>query len=103
VLQLAAQNKVTGTLPAGEAPDEDPQEPEEVPLPPLHQEAFDAIAAGDFATAIAKYESAIAQNPRDQDAVAGLAQVSLLARLENTTAEAVHSAAAQDLTDVGAP
>ncbi|EPR76852.1 Thioredoxin domain-containing protein [Leifsonia rubra CMS 76R] len=102
VLQLAAQNNVTGTLPAGEASDEDPQEPEEVPLPPLHQEAFDAIAAGDFATAIAKYEAAIAQNPRDQDAVAGLAQVSLLARLENTTAEAVHSAAAQDLTDVGA-
>jgi putative thioredoxin len=100
VLQLAAQNNVTGTLPADEASEDDAKEPADEPLPPLHQEAYDAIAAGDFATAISKYESAIAQNPRDQQAVAGLAQVSLLARLENETAESVRSAAAQDPTDV---
>ncbi|WP_010203195.1 tetratricopeptide repeat protein [Salinibacterium sp. PAMC 21357] len=102
VLQLAAQNEVTGTLPAGEASEEEAPEPVEEPLPPLHQEAFDAISAGDFATAVAKYELAIAQNPRDQQAVAGLAQVSLLARLENETAESVRSAAAQDPSDVAA-
>lgn len=102
VLQLAAQNQVTGTLPAGEASEDDAQEPVEEPLPPLHQEAFDAITAGDFATAIAKYESAIAQNPRDQQAVAGLAQVSLLSRLENKTADSVRSAAAHDPEDVEA-
>ncbi|MGV8851799.1 MAG: tetratricopeptide repeat protein [Rhodoglobus sp.] len=102
VLQLAVQNEVTGTLPAGEASESDTQEPVEEPLPPLHQEAFDAISAGDFATAISKYESAIAQNPRDQQAVAGLAQVSLLARLEGTTADTVRSAAAHDQTDVPA-
>ncbi|EAR25614.1 thioredoxin [marine actinobacterium PHSC20C1] len=102
VLQLAAQNNVTGTLPAGESSEDDAQEPVEEPLPPLHQEAYDAVVAGDFATAITKYESAIAQNPRDQQAVAGLAQVSLLARLENTTTEALRSAAGHSPDDVDA-
>lgn len=96
VLQLAAQSNVTGTLPAGEISDDDEQEPVEEPLPPLHQEAYDAITAGDFVTAIAKYETAITQNPRDQHAVAGLAQVSLLARLEKQTASSVRAAAAAD-------
>lgn len=93
VLALAAQNGVTGTLPVdGEAGD--PAEPVEEPLPPLHQEAYDAITAGDFAAAIKAYETAIAQNPRDQLAVAGLAQVSLLARLEGLNAGEVRAAAA---------
>ena len=104
VLALAAQNGVTGTIPTdgdgdGEA---EPVEPAEEPLPPLHQEAYDAITSGDFAAAIKAYETAIAQNPRDQLAVAGLAQVSLLARLEPVTADAVRSAAAANPTDVDA-
>lgn len=102
VLQLAIQNNVTGTLPAGDASEDEAKEPAEEPLPPLHQEALDAITAGDFAAAISKYESAIAQNPRDQQAIAGLAQVSLLARLENKTADSVRSAAAHDPADVTA-
>lgn len=86
VLQLAAQNGVQGSIAVeGAAPD---AEPVEEPLPPHHQEAYDAIAAGDFATAIKEYETAIAQNPRDQLAVAGLAQVSLLARLDASRASA---------------
>ena len=92
VLQLAAQNNVTGTIPVDGA---EPAEPVEEPLPPHHQEAYDAIAAGDFATAIREYETAIAQNPRDQLAVAGLAQVSLLARLDGTDAAAIRSAGAE--------
>lgn len=99
VLQLAAQQGVTGTLPAEGA---EPAEPVEEPLPPLHQEAYDAITRGDFAAAITAYETAIAQNPRDSLAVAGLAQVSLLARLEGATAEGVRSAAAQNPNDVDA-
>ncbi|MEH6780763.1 MAG: tetratricopeptide repeat protein [Rhodoglobus sp.] len=103
VLQLAAENKVTGTLPAAdEAAEGEASEPVEEPLPPLHQEAFDAISAGDFATAIDAYKSAIAQNPRDQQAIAGLAQVSLLARLEGHTADSLRSTAAQAPTDVEA-
>ena len=100
LLQLAAQNGVTGTLTVaehGEAP-----EPVEEPLPPHHQEAYDAITAGDFATAIKEYETAITKNPRDQLAIAGLAQVSLLARLEGKTAEEVRSSAAANPTDAGA-
>lgn len=99
VLQLAAQNGVQGSIAVeGTAPD---AEPIEEPLPPHHQEAYDAIAAGDFATAIKEYETAIAQNPRDQLAVAGLAQVSLLARLDGTDASAIRTAgaASTDLPD----
>jgi len=99
VLQLAAQNGIQGSIPVG-ADDAAEAEPVEEPLPPHHQEAYDAIAAGDFATAIKEYETAIAQNPRDQLAVAGLAQVSLLARLATADVEAVRSAAAADPADV---
>jgi putative thioredoxin len=89
VLQLAAQQGATGTIPVG-----DDGEPADEPLPPHHQEAYDAIASGDFATAIKEYETAIAQNPRDLLAVAGLAQVRLLQRLDGADAEAIRAAAA---------
>ena len=94
VLEAAAQNGVTGVLPASADDDAVPAEPVEEPLPPHHQEAYDAIAAGDFAGAIAEYKLAIAQNPRDALAVAGLAQVSLLQRLDGAVADEVRAAAA---------
>ena len=96
VLQLAAQNNVTGVIPTD---GDEGAEPVEPPLPPHHQEAYDAITAGDYSTAIKEYELAIAQNPRDQLAVAGLAQVSLLARLDGVDASALRDAAAQNPTD----
>ncbi|HWH26872.1 MAG TPA: tetratricopeptide repeat protein [Pseudolysinimonas sp.] len=106
LLALAQQNGITGTLPVGEPGDEAeagvPVEPVEEPLPPHHQEAYDAIAAGDYATAISEYQAAISQNPRDALAVAGLAQVSLLQRLEGQTADAVRAAAANAPRDVDA-
>ena len=101
VLQLAAQNDVTGSIEVADESDAD-AEPVEEPLPPHHQEAYDAISAGDFATAIKEYETAILQNPRDNLAVAGLAQVSLMARLDGVTADAVRAAAAAQPTDVDA-
>ena len=64
------------------------------PLAALHREAFDAIEAGDYATAVAKYERALVENPRDHMARAGLAQVSLLHRLQGKTLADVRSAAA---------
>jgi len=103
VLQLAAQQGVTGSVPApveGEA--DAAAEPVEEPLPPHHQEAYDAIAAGDYATAITEYQTAIAQDPRDALAVAGLAQVSLLHRLDGVSLDAVRSAAASAPSDVAA-
>jgi putative thioredoxin len=100
VLELAKQNGVTGTVPI-EAADA-PTEPVEEPLPPHHQEAFDAISAGDYETAVKEYKTAIAQNPRDALAVAGLAQVSLLARLDGHAADDIRSAAAAGPSDVDA-
>jgi len=78
VLEVAGQQGVAGTVPGtdGEAPD-----PAEAPLPPHHQEALDAIDRGDYAAAIREYEQAIRENPRDDLAAAGLAQVKLLERL----------------------
>ena len=89
LLTLAAQQNVTGTVDPGQ-PGAEPAEPVEEPLPPHHQEAYDAIAEGDFETAIREYTTAIAQDPRDQLAVAGLAQVSLLARLGTDGASSVN-------------
>jgi putative thioredoxin len=90
VLVLAKEQGVTGTVPGG---GDSASVPVEEPLPPHHQEAFDAISAGDYETAIKEYKTAIAQNPRDALAVAGLAQVSLLQRLDGTTADEIRAAA----------
>jgi putative thioredoxin len=104
VLKLALQNNVTGTIPveADDAATGEPAEPAEVPLPPHHQEAYDAIAVGDYETAIKEYKVAILQDPRDQLAVAGLAQVSLLYRIGTASAAEIRSAAAENPTDVDA-
>ncbi len=101
VLELAAQHGVTGTLDVA-ATEAEPAESVEQPLPPLHQAAYDAISEGNFAAAAEAYRTAIAQNPRDTEAVAGLAQVSLLLRLDGADATAVRAAAAAALDDVDA-
>jgi len=103
VTQLAAQNGVSGTVTVADAdPNAPAPEPVEEPLPPHHQEAYDKINAGDFEGAIAEYKLAIAQNPRDQLAVAGLAQVSLLARLGSKSVDDIRSAAAANPGEVDA-
>jgi putative thioredoxin len=98
LLALAVQNGVAGTVPVGEdaasAGEAASAEPVEEPLPPHHQEAYDAIAKGDYAAAVAEYKLAITQNPRDALAVAGLAQASLLLRLDGADAGAIRVAAA---------
>ena len=108
VLTAAAQNGVTGVA---KAADTDPDaaepgaavaEPVEAPLPPHHQEAFEAIERGDFAAAIREYRTAIAQDPRDHLAVAGLAQVSLLERLAGRDSSDIRSTAAAAPGDVEA-
>jgi putative thioredoxin len=103
VLQLAAQNGVTGTVTVDGAEEGAASaEAVEEPLPPHHAEAYDAISRGDFATAIAEYQTAIAQNPRDSLAVAGLAQVKLLQRLQDASADEVRNAAAEHPDDLDA-
>jgi putative thioredoxin len=109
LLQLAAQNGVTGqaAVDASQAPEagadaDASAEPATAPLPPHHAEAYEAIERGDYATAIAEYKTAIAQDPRDTMAVAGLAQVSLLARLADHTMDEIRAAAAAAPEDVEA-
>lgn len=105
LLQLAAQNGVTGTVTVEGAAGEQGAAAEpapEPPLPPLHAEAYEAIDRGDYEGAIRAYRTAIAQDPRDAMAVAGLAQVSLLARLSGHTAEELRTAAAEAPKDAAA-
>ena len=102
LLQVAAQNGVTGTVEAGDAVAYDDEPPAEPALPPLHAEAFEAIESGDYPRAIAAYERALEENPRDADALAGLGQVRLLDRVQHVDLQAVRAAAAADATDVAA-
>ncbi|TFD48643.1 tetratricopeptide repeat protein [Cryobacterium sp. Hh11] len=103
VLELAAQQGVTGTAEApAAAADGEPAEVVEEPLPPHHLEAYAAIEAGDYATAQSEYRTAIAQNPNDTMAVAGLAQVSLLARLQGKTIDQIRNGAASSPDDLDA-
>ncbi|WP_367948312.1 tetratricopeptide repeat protein [Rathayibacter sp. VKM Ac-2835] len=103
VLQLAAQQGVTGTVPVDPAAGAEPgAEPAPEPLPPHHQEAYDAIDRGDYSAAITEYETAIAQNPRDDLAVAGLAQVRLLQRLQGRTLDDIRSTAAAEPANLDA-
>lgn len=91
LLQLAEQQGVTGTVP--QAPDAQQAEAEPA-LPPLHQEAFDAIEAGDYARAAVAYEAALVENPRDEQARAGLGQVRLLERVQGLDLQEARAAAA---------
>jgi putative thioredoxin len=101
VLELAAQNGVTGSVPMNGAPAAAPAEPEPEPLPPLHAEAYEAIERQDYAEAARLFRTAIAQDPRDAAATAALAQVELLDRLRTVPSDA-RTRAADDPKDVQA-
>ena len=100
VIAAAAANGVTGTAPGGSAAPTD--EPEEPPLPPLHQAAYDAIERDDLPAAQEAYSQALRENPRDAMARAGLAQVGLLSRTRDADLNAARRAAADDPRDVAA-
>lgn len=100
VMRVAEQNGVTGRVQAGGQPA--PEEPQEEPLPPLHQAAYDAIEAGDYAAAVAAYRKALLENPGDDLAKVGLAQVQLLERTQDVDPVAAREAAAADRRDVAA-
>jgi putative thioredoxin len=101
LLELGAQHGVSGRIEA-DGTEGEVAEPVEEPLPPLHQEAYDAIERGDFAAAASAYRTAMAQDPRDSLAVAGLAQVNLLARLQGKTLDEIRGAAASAPDDLDA-
>lgn len=107
LLTAAVQNGITGRLAGVDA--EAPEEADEAgvdeaddALPPLHQEAYDAIERDDLAAAAAAFEKAVAQDPSDSDAVAGLGQVRLMERTKDVDLQAARTAAADDPSDIGA-
>lgn len=97
LLQIVAQQQ----LPGGFDPAPAQGEETEKPLPPLHQEAYDALERGDYEAARTAYKKAISENPGDHDAKVGLAQVNLLERTGSANNEARAKAAA-DPTDIEA-
>lgn len=99
LLEVAARSGVTGTVPV-DAPDAGADA--EPAVPPLHARAQEAVAAGDYAAAAAAYDEALAQNPRDDDALTGLNRVHLLQRVDGVDAPAARAAAAAARDDVDA-
>lgn len=99
LLQVAAENGVTGrvTLEAGPAEEELPTKED---LPPLHQEAFDALERADYVGAIDAYDRALLENPNDQLAREGRAQSRLVQRLQGKTLADIRQAAAANPSDV---
>jgi putative thioredoxin len=100
LMKVAESNGVTGTLNDGSQPA--PDAAEEPPLPPLHQAAFDAIERGDYAAAADAYHRALAEQPADADAKAGLAQVGLMQRMQDVDAVEVRQRAADEPSEVEA-
>lgn len=104
LLTAAEANGVTGVLapPEGQQQVPAPAAGPEPELPPLHRTAYEAIEAGDLDLAVAAYEQALREDPRDQLAPAGLAQARLLLRTRDADLAAVRAAAAERPTDVEA-
>ena len=102
LLRVAAENGVTGRIEVTEAAPEADTAPEEPPLPPLHQEAYDAIERDDLEGAADAYRRALTANPADADATAGLAQVELMRRTSGADPAQARAAAAADPQDVDA-
>lgn len=100
VLAAAETNGLTGRVTAA-GPEQPAPEPEPE-LPPLHQAAYDAIERDDLDAAVEAYEQALRENPRDQLARAGLAQVQLLVRTRDADLQAVRAAAADRPRDIDA-
>ena len=89
VLQVAAQagmEVATAESGSGDAGD--------APMSPVQREAYDAIQRDDLDAAIAIYDKALRENPKDADAKAGRAQVSLFVRTRSADPATVRAQAA---------
>ncbi len=103
LLTMAVQNGLSGRVDlAGESEGAATGEGEEAELPPLHQEAYDAIDRGDLVAAAAAYQAALTQNPADTEAKLGLAQVGLMQRTDGVDLQQARDAAAAHPLDVAA-
>lgn len=80
VLELAKQNNLSARFSIGAAPKAEPE------LSPAHRSAFEAIERGDLVGAKQIYETIKLEYPKDNDAVAGSAQVELMIRMQQEPA-----------------
>ena len=87
VIQVGKENGLTGTVKVAEP------EPE---LSITHQQAFAAIEENNYPLARSLYEKALVENPNDQLAEAGLAQIKLFIRLEGKDLPSLVSSVGQD-------
>lgn len=99
IAQLAVANGMTGRaqpvvapVPAGEEP----------PANPRFDKADAALAAGDFATAVAEFDVLLAETPTDLEVIAGRAQAALLHRSLSFDPQAIIEAAAAGPDDAQA-
>lgn len=103
ILQVAEQNGVSGRVPpvaparAGAG-----AQAQAAPVPPLHREAQEALAAGDWEAAVGAWEKALNENPADATAQQGLASAKLMRRTADADAAAVRQAGAERPDDVAA-
>jgi len=102
VIEVARESGMAVSAPEATGEDGEAPEAPEVPLAPLHQAAYDAIERDDFDGAIAAYDQALRENPRDADARAGRAQVGLVSRTRDADLGIVRKAAADDPLDIDA-
>ncbi|MGJ5589627.1 co-chaperone YbbN [Micrococcus lylae] len=103
IQQVARQNGVSGQVPpvaparAGAG-----QQAPATPVPPLHRQAQEALAAGDWEAAVGAWEKALNDNPADTAAQQGLASAKLMRRTADMDAAAVRQAGAENPDDVAA-
>jgi putative thioredoxin len=103
VMQQLTTQGITGRhQPRQAAPAVDETEDGEPPLDPRYAPAQDALATGDYDTAVAEYERLVKANPADTEAAAGLAMAKVLQRTKGVDADAARAAADADADDVEA-
>lgn len=102
LIQVAAQQGLTGHVDITGEPAEPAATAPEPELPPRHAEAQAALERGDVDAAAAAYRAALAENPADDEAHLGLARTSLLARLRGKTLPEIRERAAEHPEDLDA-
>jgi len=96
LIQLAVENSITQRATVTS----DAPVATEPALPPRHQAAQDAIAAGDYEGAVREFEAALNEAPADVLAATGLAQAKLLERTDKLDLERVLSEPSTTLASV---
>lgn len=102
VLKVAAEAGVTGVMPAPETDGESTEQDSEPSLSAHVLRAQQAIGNNDYDGADQAFQAALAENPRDPDALAGRARLRVLRRLEGLQADAIRQSAAAEPGNVAA-